>query len=296
MAQTARATSTAMPAAQPSTAVRIARLATFGAAVLAALISTVYILEGPWPFDAIAYWTAWSHNLYGHSGLLEGYLYSPAFAQIIYPLTTLPFDWFRIVWAAISFSVYAWLLAPLGPRLSIPLLIACAPAVANGNTEFVLALVAVVGFGRPASWTAVILTKVTPSVGLVWFAVRGEWRPIAVALATTAAITVASLVVAPHLWFDWISILISNATGRPEGFSKLVQVPLTVRLPLGIGIAAVGGLTGRKWLMPIAMLFATPDLLVTSYAILAGLPRLWGHAEASVLPARQPRVHSSPPA
>jgi len=260
------------------------QLAAFAGAIALALISIAYVLERPWPFDALAYWTAWNHDLYGQSGLLAGYLYSPAFAQVIYPITRLPFDWFRIVWAAISFATYAWLLAPLGPRLSIPLLIGCAPAVANGNTEFLLALVAVLGYARPASWAAIALTKVTPAVGLVWFAVRGDWRALAVALGTTAAVAFVSVLIAPHLWLDWISMLLNNATRRPEGFTMLVQVPLTIRFPLAVAVAAGGGLTGRRWVMPIAMLLATPDLIVTSYGILAGLPRLWMNTDASVLP------------
>ena len=252
---------------------RMARLAAFGLAVIAAIIGVAYVLSGPVPFDARAYWSAWSHDLYGSSSVLAGYLYAPAFGQIMYPLTLLPFEAFRVVWAAIGLAVYAWLLAPLGPRLAVPLLLACLPIVANGNIEFVLALVAVVGFARPASWTAILLTKVTPAVGLLWFAVRREWSALAIVCATTLLVAAVSAVIAPRLWVTWLSLLVTNATNPRLAFF-LPQPPLSLRLPCAGLLVIWGAWTGRRWVVPIAMVIATPDILVTSYGILAALPRL----------------------
>jgi hypothetical protein len=227
----------------------------------------------PPPFDALAYWGAWSHGLYGGSGVLVGYIYAPAFAQLMYPLTLLPFEVFRVVWAAIGLAAYAWLLAPLRPRLAVPLLVACLPIVANGNIEFVLALVAVVGFTRPASWSAILLTKVTPAVGLLWFAVRREWGALAVVVAATLLIAAVSALIAPHLWLTWFSVLVTNAATPPLPFF-IPQPRVLWRLPFAALLVAWGAWTGRRWVIPVAMLIATPDILVTSYGILAALPRL----------------------
>ena len=50
------------------------------------------------------------------------------------------------------------------------------------------------GFRYPWTWGFVLLTKVTPGVGLLWFAVRREWRALAIALGVTGAIVAVSLV------------------------------------------------------------------------------------------------------
>jgi len=42
-----------------------------------------------------------------------------------------------------------------------------------------LAVAIAVGFRYPAAWALVLITKVTPGIGLVWFAVRREWCPLA---------------------------------------------------------------------------------------------------------------------
>ena len=46
-------------------------------------------------FDAHAYWTAWQGGMYDTPWLVNGaYSYSPAFAQLIWPLTLLPWPVF----------------------------------------------------------------------------------------------------------------------------------------------------------------------------------------------------------
>ena len=53
------------------------------------------------------------------------------------------------------------------------------------------AAVIVAGFRWPALWAIPLLTKVTPGgIGLLWFAARGEWRHLGIALASTLAIVV----------------------------------------------------------------------------------------------------------
>lgn len=61
--------------------------------------------------------------------------------------------------------------AGAGPAIAFPLV---TEDVVRGNIHTLLAIATVLGFRHPAAWTAVLLTKVTPGVGLVWFAVRRE--------------------------------------------------------------------------------------------------------------------------
>ena len=64
-----------------------------------------------------------------------------------------------------------------------------------------------VGFRYPAAWSLILLTKVTPGIGLLWFAVRREWRSLAIALGATAVIAAVSLAIDPRAWFEWFGVI-----------------------------------------------------------------------------------------
>ena len=70
----------------------------------------------------------------------------------------------------------------------------------HGNVHLWIAAAIVLGFRYPWTWAFVLLTKVTPGLGLVWFAARREWRSLAIALGVTAAIVAVSLVLDRQLW------------------------------------------------------------------------------------------------
>src|SRR5262249_43183846 len=138
-----------------------------GAFVL--LVDLSYILDGSIGFDAHAYWAAWRHDLYAAAPQeLDAYLYSPAFAQAIWPLTRLPWPFFCAVWLGVVAAIYWWLLHPLPRRWRIPLFAICTLDIVSGNVWSFFALVIVFGFRFPALWALPILTKVTPALGPVW--------------------------------------------------------------------------------------------------------------------------------
>ena len=72
----------------------------------------------------------------------------------------------------------------------------------HGNIHLLLAAAIVLGFRHPWTWSFVLLTKVTPGVGLAWFAVRREWRALAIALGVTGAIVAVSWLTDPTSWSD----------------------------------------------------------------------------------------------
>ena len=45
----------------------------------------------------------------------------------------------------------------------------------RGNIHVLLAVTILAGFRYPGAWSFVVLTKVTPGIGLLWFAIRREW-------------------------------------------------------------------------------------------------------------------------
>ena len=57
-----------------------------------------------------------------------------------------------------------------------------------GNIQLMLALAIVLGFRWPATWAFVVLTKLTPGIGALWFALRRQWRSFGIAVGATLAI------------------------------------------------------------------------------------------------------------
>lgn len=252
------------------------RLVAFGSAWVVGLLSAASLYVVTWGVDARVYWSAWQVNLYGATGPLSGYVYSPAFAQAIAPLTQLPWPEFQLIWCALAFGAYAWLLAPVQLRLRVPLLVACALPALNGNIEWLVALVLVMSFRYPTAWAVLLLTKITPGVGLLWFAVRREWRALSIALGATAVIAMTSFASSPALWTEWVSVLARQVQTVPGGFAGvgIPDVPLVVRLGAAALLVAWAARAGHAWLLAPAVALANPDLWIASLGVLAAIPRL----------------------
>ncbi len=210
--------------------------------VIAVVIGVAYlalILIRPMPlYDARAYWLADWADPYAISGEGEtnAYLYSPAFLQLIAPLRALPYEWFGAAWVVLTaLTLVAITRHWLFVALLIPITII---ELEVGNIHFLLAAAVYLGFRYPAAWAFVLLTKVTPGVGLIWFVVRREWRSLAIALGATAAIAAVSFVTAPGHWVGWIESLLGNA--RQQWPYPLFPVPLAVRLVAAAAAHRVG--------------------------------------------------------
>jgi Glycosyltransferase family 87 len=275
------------------------RLLRDGYVVLAIVFVVLRLLAiEPWDdsVDAFAYWATRGGDLYraADTGLIGSYLYSPAFAQLLAPFVWLPWPVFAASWTALLLGVYRLV---VGPRLALPLLlfIPIPFEIVSGNVHLLFAAVIVFGFRYPALWALVLLTKVTPGLGLVWFLVRREWRALAIALGVTAAIAAVSFVLAPADWLRWWEVLRHDATGPLATPGWYLPVPLLIRLPLATAIVAWGGLTDRRWTVPVAVAIALPVLWLNGLAILAALVPL-ARATRSALPLSLARARSQPAA
>jgi Glycosyltransferase family 87 len=145
--------------------------------------------------------------------------------------------------------------------------------ILRGNIHVFLAAMIVLALRYPAAWAFGILTKVTPGIGLVWHAVRREWRALAFAAGTTGVIVSVSYVAAPDLWAEWIGLLTENAGATAR--IQVIPLPLAIRLPIAVVVIAVGGLTSRAWLLPIGVMLGLPNVWTSSTALLAAVPALW---------------------
>lgn len=262
------------------------------AGVMVLLVALGVTGDAPWGWDARAYRPDLG-SPYGQWQDVGGaFLYSPAFAQtfgVSAHLLSVPM--FVVAWTMACLVVLWW----LGGRWAFLLLLAppLLLEVYMGNIHLLLAAAVVVGFRWPAAWAFPLLTKVTPGVGLLWFAVRREWRALGIALGATAAIAGVSFVIAPDLWRQWIELLIGHAA-RPaiERDGVLPLGPLWLRLIAAAAIASLGGLMGYRWPVLVASMLAMPVLWVNSLAMLVALIPLVRMDRAEPLPAMWPRLSS----
>jgi hypothetical protein len=227
--------------------------------------------QGP-AIDAHAYWINRPPVSYEATPGVDGaYLYSPAFAQLLSPLTALPWELFLALWLAAMLLVLGWL---VGPLLLLPAVVLTTNEITYANIHFFLAAAIVIGFRHPWSWSLVLLTKVTPGVGVAWFLARREWRSLAIALGATAAIAAISFALEPAGWAAWLQMLMSSAGGA--GHAAAVPGPLWLRLLVALALTLWAGRTDRAWLVPVAAFIALPHGTIGTAILVGVVPLLRG--------------------
>ncbi|HEY2888632.1 MAG TPA: glycosyltransferase family 87 protein [Candidatus Limnocylindrales bacterium] len=227
----------------------------------------------PWTFpdlDFHAYWESRDVINYGAYSpyLIGAFLYSPAFAHVIAPLTELSWPVFAGVWTAILVGAYVWLTG----RWALPLLLSVAVGleIYLGQIDILIAAAIVIGFRYPAAWALPILTKVAPGIGLLWFVFRREWRNLLIALTATAAIAAVSAVIAPTLWKGWIDLLVRTVTDHETVRGTYLAVPVWLRLPAAVALLWWGARSDRLWTVPVAAFLSMPILWLNVFTILLG--------------------------
>ena len=246
-------------------------------AVIVGLLFTVYlfVIEAPIArtvgFDAFAYWNVNGGDPYQVGvGGLGAFNYAPPIARLFDAFGSLPWPTFLWLWLALLLGNVIWL---GGRGIRVIWLLALPPVALelyHGNIHLWIAAAIALGFRYPWTWAFVLLTKVTPGVGLLWFAVRREWRSLGIALGVTAAIVAISVIIDGRLWSEWLGFIGST----PEGGSIAqfqIPIPLWIRLPVAGVLVAWGGLTDRRWTVPLAATLALPVLWLSGFAICAAL-------------------------
>jgi hypothetical protein len=244
-------------------------------AVVAGLLFFVYLFVVVAPqsatvgFDALSYWVYSIADPYRLvHGTMGSFVYSPVAARLFQLDSLIPFWQFVWLWSAVLVATAIW----LGGRRWLWVL--AFPPVAfelyHGNVHLLIAAAIALGFRYPAAWSFVLLTKVTPGVGLIWFLVRREWRSLAIALGVTAMLVAVSLAVDFPLWQQWIDKELLVSLRQPPNQPQ-IAVPLLLRLPAAALLVSWGGLTNRKWTVPVAAAVAMPVLWVSAFSVLAAL-------------------------
>ena len=242
--------------------------ATNSVALLVLVAYAVYFTTaGAHAGDAHAYWAADLTDPYT-TGVNEqdAYLYAPAFLLAIEPLRLLPWELFWVAWTVMNLAVLAWV---VGPVLAVIVLLPgpYSPVWVNlwyGNIAILMAAALVLVFRSPGAWSFLILTKVTPGVGIAWFAARREWRYVRNAVLITLAVVAISFLITPQAWIEWPGHL-AESSARDDVFQL---PPLWIRLIAAVMLAGLGGFFSARWTVPLAALLAQPVFWFSGFAML----------------------------
>ena len=257
----------------------VVALSLLGIVELAALLFVIAPAAGAFGYDAYAYWSVDLQNLYGRSagdlGVFGAFRYAPAVGQLFSLFGLVPWNVFLAAWSALILGAVAW----MGRRWALVWL-AFPPVISElyyGNVHVLMAAAIVLGFRYPPTWSFVILTKVSPGIGLLWFLIRREWRSLALALGATAAIVALSFAVMPSAWREWIDVTIGN---RVVYYDNVIPIPLVARLPFALALVVWGALTGRRWTVVVASCLALPVLGYHGLSMLVAVSALTAAAPA----------------
>ena len=263
--------------------------------VLAAGYWYLLTRDGGSPVDVLAYWSENPSDLYPHPELLHhnGYNYSPAWELVIGPARNLPFDTFVAIWRALLLVTLVWLAGPL--TIFVLLLEPVASEVNAGNIQFLLAAAIVLGFRKPAlwgsTWAFVLLTKVSPGIGLLWFALRREWRHLAWAIGVTAVIVAVTFVIWPDRWFGWIRLLTAGSPPPVPPYNWSIWL----RLPIALAFVLLGAWRGWRWPVIVGGTLALPVFFFLSPSMLVGVLPYLRQASGRWLAARVAAAPAAPP-
>lgn len=248
------------------------------ASLLALAWAWLTMVQGDFFYDARAYWSIDYEDMYGASlvGRRATYLYSPAFAHLLWPGTLLPWVVFAALWSALNLAALVWMAGPI--LAAVLLFFPFSPVtdeITTGNIHLLIAAAIVIGFRWPAAHAFALLTKLTPGVGVVWFAAAGKWRALRWAIGATVAISLVSFAIAPSAWFEWIDLLTrSSAVSVPVDIG-VIPGPLWLRTVLAAAMVLLGGRLGWRWTVPVAATLALPVTWSSGLAVLVALVPLY---------------------
>lgn len=234
------------------------------------VVLVVFAVLRPIPAgDAHAYWAVDLANPYTRPvATQDAFTYSPPAALFFAVLGQLPLEVFEAIWTLVIGFALLWLTGPWA--LAFLVLPVVASDLYLGNIHVLLAAAVVGSLRRPGLWAIPLLTKPSVGVGLLWYAARGEWRRLAIALGFTAALAALAFVIAPAMWGQWIDYILGTGLSPNTGTAYVVPIPLLIRFPAAIVLVIWGARTNRPWTLPTAAMLGLPVLWLVGLAMLAG--------------------------
>jgi hypothetical protein len=251
-----------------------------GLIVAGLMINAAFLLALPanfaWFVDAPSWWLINLGDLYGVAEesltAYGAFRMAPVIAWAMFPLTLLP-SWGAFIATYVVLNLAA--VVAMTGRRAVLLILAFPPILlelVNGNIHLFMALAIWAGMRWPGAWAFLLLTKVTPGVGVLWFAARREWRNLAAAIGVTGSVVGVGFLIAPAQWTAWFGFLTTAMTLPQVG----TLPTLAIRLPLAAVLVVFAARTDRAWLVPVACVLAMPTIWLQSSALLlASFPLYW---------------------
>jgi hypothetical protein len=211
------------------------------------------------PVDAGCYYSFDAADPWNRDGC---FLYSPPVEMLMVAVrSVMPFEAFTFLLRSAELLVLGLV---AGPALPFALFVPSVAIELNAaNINLLVVGAVLIGFRAPWMWAFIALTKVTPGVGMLWFAVRREWRSFLLATGATAAIVALSWIASPHLWDAYITSL----RGEPD--ASVWQI--WWRLPMAAIVVVWGARGNHRWALMVAVFIAMPRWYFLSPVVLVGL-------------------------
>jgi hypothetical protein len=247
---------------------------------VAVLIGYLFLVPIPPTSDAANYHALDLADPYRNRwGAPESFVYSPAFGQLLYPLTLLPFEVFYRLLLAINLVCLWWLIGPWSaPALLLPFV---QSELRTGQIHLPLAVMTVLAMSYAGAWAFGFLTKVTPGVTILWWLARREWRRALIALVVTAGILAVSAAIWPTAWFEWLALVTESSTRHVQNFT-VSNLPVAFRLPIAAGLVVLAAWRNRPAALPVIVCFALPAIWFGALVMLLAIPRMVGWRRGTI--------------
>ena len=236
---------------------------------IAGLVFLVLVMRGEGPgYDFFAYWSVDPANPYAIKEGFGAFHYAPPLVWLVGPLKLIPWPaaywlWFGFLCVVLIWLARDWALAWLAfPPVVFELY--------HGNIHLLIAAALVLMLRRPPAFLFLALSKVSPGIAALWWLVRREWRPLAVALGASLVVIAISFALTPALWVEYVTHISSEANHAPN----LIAIPLLVRLPFAAALVVVAARLDRPTLLAPAVVLALPLLWIHGLAVLVAVTPL----------------------
>jgi hypothetical protein len=233
------------------------------------LLFLILVMRGEGPgYDFFAYWSVNPADPYAVKEGFGAFHYAPPLVWLVGPLKLMPWPAAYWVWFGFLCIVLVWLARDWALAwLAFPPVVF---ELYHGNIHLLIAAALVVMFRRSPAYMFLALSKVSPGIVALWWVVRREWRPLAIALGASAAVIAVSFAITPALWAEYVTHLSSESNHAPN----LIAIPLAARLPFAAILAVVAARLDRPWLLAPAVVLALPLLWIHGLAVLVAVTPL----------------------
>ena len=258
-----------------------------------ALVALIAITQDHWGlgYDTPSYWFAGRHVLEGAPlyqadpySTLALYTYPPVFAQLFVPAALLPELLVAWLWRVsgvlcLRYLVGSWR-ATVVACAFIPVLTEL--SISNVTLQIAACLVFALRDKRGAyllPWAAALKFGPALLVPYLWFRKPETRRPLVVGTLVFAGACLASIVLAPQAWSDYVDMLRFQNMTELSGSQVIHLIPsgggidFIARFAIAAVVALFAAYSGRGWLAYAAASITCPVLAISRFAPLVALWR-----------------------